>query len=77
MTKEQEQTELFALELMPLVREFSKASEMLQIVYNNADTWDIGKSHRWIGYAQCLLVAEGAITLEDMRDITREFYKNS
>ena len=77
MTKEQKETQLFAYQLKTLtVRENSKAWEMLMSVYNNADTWNTGKAHRWIGYAQCLLVAEGAVTLEKIRDITRDFYKD-
>ena len=77
MTKKQQQTELFAYRLKSLtIRENSKAWEMLMTVYNNASEWDTGKSHRWIGYAQCLLVAEGAVTLEEMRNITYKFYKD-
>ena len=73
---EQKQTELFADTLKHLTnRENSKAYEMLTTVANNANTWDTGKAHRWIGYAQCLLIAEGAITLETMRNITRDFYQ--
>ena len=45
----------------------SKAYEMLTTVYNNYHTWDTAKQNRWIGYAQCLLVAEGAITLDELR----------
>jgi len=55
-------------------RKNSKPWEMLVAVDNNRgdEDWDTGKLNRWIGYAQCLLVAEGAITLDETMRIGRE-----
>ena len=50
-----------------LARKNSKAFEILQNCENNLDDWSISKLNRWIGYSQCLLVAEGAITIDDLR----------
>lgn len=52
-------------------RENSKAAEMLVTVMNNIETWDLPKLNRWIGYAQCLLVAEGATSIDELRDDIR------
>jgi len=58
-------------------RENSKPWEMLMAVNNNVkgSDWDVGKLNRWIGYAQCLLVAGGAITLDETIRIGREIAK--
>ena len=53
-------------------REHSKANEMLNTVFQNMSTWSISKLNRWIGYAQCLLVAEGATTIDKLREETRK-----
>ncbi len=61
-----------AKDLLVHTRHGSKAWEMLTTVLNTAgDDWSNGKSNRWIGYAQCLLVAEGAITLDECMRQTR------
>jgi hypothetical protein len=64
-------------------RQNSKANEMLQTVYNMIGEWDQGKIHRWIGYAQCLLVADGSVTLDtlkqeikDINNLVKEMYDN-
>ncbi len=72
MTQEQLDAENIALYTKSLCRENSKAEEMMQTVYNNAYEWDVGKSNRWIGYAQCLLVAEGATTIDELREAVRK-----
>ncbi len=54
----------------------SKADHMISQVIENYLDWPIGKSNRWIGYAQCLLVAEGKTTIDELRDETREILKN-
>lgn len=33
------------------------------------------KAHRWLGWAQAAVVASGAATLEDMKDLVRELAK--
>ena len=53
-------------------RENSKANEMLLTCYNYSDDWEISKLNRWIGYAQCLLVAEGATSIEKLKDMNRK-----
>ncbi len=58
-------------DLLCIAREGSKAAEMLRTVSNNMKEWSVGKSNRWIGYSQCLLVAEGAITLDECMHKTR------
>ena len=52
-------------------RKDSKANEMIQTALNNIDEWSIAKTNRWIGYAQCLLVAEGVTTIDKLREETR------
>ena len=51
-----------------IARENSKAWEMMQTATNMAGEWDAGKMNRWIGYAQCLLVAEGGTTIDELRN---------
>ena len=53
-------------------RKDGKANEMLQTVKNLENVWSVGKMNRWIGYAQCLLVAEGATTIDKLREDIRE-----
>ena len=53
-------------------RKNSKAWEMFKAVADNVDSWPTGKLNRWIGYGQCLLVAEGEITLDECIRKTRE-----
>ncbi len=53
----------------------SKADKMMNEVITSYRDWPISKSNRWVGYAQCLLVAEGRTTIEDLRDKTRELIK--
>jgi hypothetical protein len=72
LQKQHKETELIAEYTKFLCRKGSKAEEMMQNVLNNVDEWDIGKSNRWIGYAQCLLVAEGKITIDELRDNIRK-----
>ena len=50
----------------------SKAYSMLNKAWQNIYVWNISKLNRWIGYAQCLMVAEGTLTLEEIMSITRE-----
>lgn len=54
-------------------RKDSKAAEMLLNIENNIADWSCGKVNRWLGYAQCLLVAEGATTIDELRDIMRRY----
>jgi hypothetical protein len=56
------------------VRENSKSWEMLKIVDNHSHSrdWPARKLNRWIGYAQCLIIAEGGLSLEDVIRKTRE-----
>ncbi len=56
-------------------RKDSKANELLQNCWNNIEYWDIGKLNRWIGYAHCLLVAEGATTIDKLRDEIRNIHE--
>lgn len=51
-----------------VAREGSKAYEMLRAVEQHLkdETWNVGKLNRWIGYAQCLLVAEGSVQLDEL-----------
>ena len=58
-------------------RSDSKATEMLKATSNNLTTWSISKLNRWIGYAQCLLVAEGATTIDKLRKAIREIHDNN
>ena len=55
------------------VRENSKSWEMLVTASNHVFTgdWSAGKINRWIGYAQCLIVAEGGLTLDEVKRKTR------
>ena len=60
-----------------------KPYEMVMNIDNNKNEWDQGKVHRWIGYAQCLLVAEGAVTLDNLKlsikrinNTAKELYDN-
>ena len=57
-------------------RENSKANEMLLICLNNSDDWEISKLNRWIGYAHCLLVAEGATSIEALQEMVKEIEKD-
>ena len=57
---------------LKLSRPGSKAEEMMQKANDKIGYWDESKIHRWIGYAQCLLVAEGATTIEKLADSIRE-----
>ncbi len=50
----------------------SKADKMMTSVISQYRDWSVSKSNRWIGYAQCLLVAEGRTTIKELRDKTRE-----
>ncbi len=43
---------------------------MAQNALNNAKEWGIAKTNRWIGYAQCLMVATGTKTLEEIMEDT-------
>jgi hypothetical protein len=60
-------------EMIRHTREGSKSWEMLKTVDNHAHTmdWPVRKLSRWIGYAQCLIIAEGAMSLDDMIKKTR------
>ena len=60
-------------DMIPSIRRGSKAWEMIVAVENGLsdETWDLGKMHRWIGYAQCLMVAEGSETLDGIMIKTR------
>ncbi len=58
-----------------ITREDSKEREMLETVLANIKNWDIAKQNRWIGYAQCLMVATGTITLEELKNTTRSISK--
>ncbi len=46
---------------------------MLKAVENHARArdWPARKLNRWIGYAQCLIVAEGVLTLDEVIRKTR------
>jgi len=57
-------------------RHCSKANELLITLYNNKSIWDIAKMNRWIGYAHCLLVAEGSTTIKRLREDIRELLGN-
>lgn len=72
MPKEVNDTKNIALYCMNLSSEGSKASDMFIEVLENVKDWDIGKSNRWLGYAQCLLVAEGATTIDELRVAIRK-----
>ena len=52
-------------------RQCSKAHEMLTTCHNYSDEWSISKLNRWIGYAHCLLVAQGTITIDELREKIR------
>ncbi len=54
----------------------SKADRMMTSVISQYQDWPISKSNRWIGYAQCLLVAEGKTTIDELRDRTKEILEN-
>jgi hypothetical protein len=58
-----------------LSRRNSKAWEMMVTANRHFDEWSNSRISRWIGYAQCLLVAEGAITLDKLKDDAREILK--
>ena len=63
--------------LLPHTRKNSKSWEMLITVDNHAFTkdWPARKLNRWIGYAQCLIVAEGGLTLDEVIEKTRAIEK--
>ena len=71
-SKDLEDTKLIARYTKNLTVKNSKAWEMLQTVENNVDDWSVGKSNRWIGYAQCILVAEGRATIHTLREDIRQ-----
>ena len=60
---------------LSLTRENSKAWEMMITARNNQDEWADAKINRWIGYAQCLLVAEGATTIDGLKQDVGELVK--
>ena len=47
-----------------------KARSMLETVSQEAENWSVGKLNRWIGYAQCLLVAVNDLELDDVVEMT-------
>ncbi len=51
--------------------EGSKQFQMAVEIRDNIQEWNEGKINRWIGYAQCLQVACGEQTLEELKDATR------
>jgi hypothetical protein len=55
------------------VRKNSKSWEMLMAASNHVHSrdWPARKINRWIGYAQCLIVAEGAMSLDEIIRKTR------
>ena len=57
-------------------RDNSKAWEMMITARNRIGEWNDAKINRWIGYAQCLLVAEGATTIDQLADDVREIVKD-
>ena len=53
----------------------SKSREMFQTVMNGEYEWNESKANRWIGYAQCLLVAEGVVTIDRLRRVVNSCIK--
>jgi hypothetical protein len=76
MTAKEENAKIIEYTLSK-ARERSKAWEMLIVARNNLGHWDDSKIGRWIGYAQCLLVAEGATTIDELRDEIRRIVNAS
>lgn len=45
---------------------------MCNQILNNRHKWDLGKSHRWIGYIQGVMDAREFTTNIEQRDLTRK-----
>ena len=58
-----------------ITRVGSKEREMLEKVEANINEWDIAKKNRWIGYAQCLMISTGTISLEELKSVVRNIIK--
>jgi hypothetical protein len=70
--KELTNTEKIIEHTLTRTRVGSKAWEMMVTAGNKLDEWDDAKLNRWIVYAHCLLVAEGAITINKIADEIRD-----
>jgi hypothetical protein len=67
-------------ELLPFAIKESKAYHLLFTVQNDLQhdkRFTVRKANRWIGYAQCLLVAEGSLTLDDIITNTRRIEESA
>jgi len=72
MTEQQiEKYDNLASRILLLSPSGSKQSKMAIEIMQNIKEWDEGKINRWIGYAQCLQVACGEQTLEELKYSTR------
>ena len=40
---------------------------MCDNIIKNAEAWPASRLHRWIGFIQCALIANGALSLEDAK----------
>ncbi len=49
----------------------SKQYSMAETIITNLNDWDKSKLNRWLGYAQCLQVACGEQSLEELREATK------
>ncbi len=77
MNQERKETLLIVEYTETLASVGSKADRMITQVIENIDDWPIGKMNRWVGYAQCLLVAEGRTTIDELRDGIRKILAES
>jgi hypothetical protein len=48
--------------------------KMCLLIKENADSWPIDKSNRWLGYIQGVMTVYGAITVDEERDFTRPLF---
>jgi hypothetical protein len=70
MTEKEENVKIVEYTLSK-TRKNSKAWEMMVTTRNNINEWSNSKIGRWVGYAQCLLVAEGVTTIDTLREDIR------
>jgi hypothetical protein len=57
--------------------EDSHAKDMAKAILDHILDWEYTKLHRWIGYAQCLLVTDGVMSLEEIIEQTRKVVKDN
>jgi len=55
--------------------EKSDSQRILKSVITNYNKWSLSKLNRWVGYAQCQLVNEGVVTLNELKDLSRNIVK--